>query len=158
MLFFVNPKAGQLELRNRLMDVLSVFTAAEFDVTVHATQGAGDLTAFLLQEAGNYDLIACAGGDGTLNEAVSGLMQLENRPPLGYIPAGTVNDVAATLGLSRDPVEAARAIVGGTPFAMDIGSLGEGRWFTYVAGFGADQSRLARPGEPAWELMIWKTE
>ena len=137
MLFFVNPKAGQLELRNRLMDVLSVFTAAEFDVTVHATQGAGDLTAFLLQEAGNYDLIACAGGDGTLNEAVSGLMQLKNRPPLGYIPAGTVNDVAATLGLSRDPVEAARAIVGGTPFAMDIGSLGEGRWFTYVAGFGA---------------------
>ena len=137
MLFFVNPKAGQLELRNRLMDVLSVFTAAEFDVTVHATQGAGDLTASLLQEAGNYDLIACAGGDGTLNEAVSGLMQLKNRPPLGYIPAGTVNDVAATLGLSRDPVEAARAIVGGTPFAMDIGSLGEGRWFTYVAGFGA---------------------
>ena len=137
MLFFVNPKAGQLELRNRLMDVLSVFTAAELDVTVHATQGAGDLTAFLKEEGEHYDLIACAGGDGTLNEAVSGLMQLENRPPLGYIPAGTVNDVAATLGLSRDPVEAAHAIVSGTPYAIDIGSLGEGRWFTYVAGFGA---------------------
>ncbi len=137
MLFFVNPKAGQLELRNKLMDVLSVFTAADFDVTVHATQGPGDLTAFLREHAGEYDIVTCAGGDGTLNEAVSGLMQLSRRPLLGYIPGGTVNDVAATLGLSRDPVEAARTVVGGEPFAIDIGALGAERWFTYVAGFGA---------------------
>lgn len=137
MLFFVNPKAGQLELRNHLMDVLSVFTAAGYDVTVHTTLGPGDLTSFLIQEAAHYDLVVCAGGDGTLNEAVSGLMQLPNRPPLGYLPAGTVNDVAATLGLKRDPVEAARTVVSGTPYAIDIGSLGQNRWFTYVAGFGA---------------------
>ena len=137
MLFFVNPKAGQLELRNRLMEVLSVFTAAGYDVTVHTTLGPGDLTSFLIQEAEHYDLVVCAGGDGTLNETVSGLMQLHHRPLLGYLPAGTVNDVAATLGLSRDPVEAARTVIGGTPYAIDIGSLGQDRWFTYVAGFGA---------------------
>ena len=137
MLFFVNPKAGQLELRNRLMEVLSVFTAAGYDVTVHTTLGAGDLTSFLIREAEHYDLVVCAGGDGTLNETVSGLMQLHHRPLLGYLPAGTVNDVAATLGLSRDPVEAARTVIGGTPYAIDIGSLGQDRWFTYVAGFGA---------------------
>lgn len=137
MLFFVNPKAGQLELRTHLMEVLAVFTEAGYDVTVHTTLGRGDLTDFLVREAGHYDLVACAGGDGTLNEAVSGLMQLDRRPPLGYIPGGTVNDVAATLGLSRNPVEAARTIVTGTPYAIDIGSLGPDRWFTYVAGFGA---------------------
>lgn len=137
MLFFVNPKAGQLELRNRLMEVLSVFTAAGYDVTVHTTLGPGDLTSFLVREAEHYDLVVCAGGDGTLNETVSGLMQLHHRPLLGYLPVGTVNDVAATLGLSRDPVEAARTVIGGTPYAIDIGSLGRDRWFTYVAGFGA---------------------
>lgn len=137
MLFFVNPKAGQLELRTHLMEVLTVFTEAGYDVTVHTTLGRCDLTDYLSQEAEHYDLVVCAGGDGTLNEAVSGLMRLDRRPPLGYIPGGTVNDVAATLGLSRNPVEAARAIVAGTPYAIDIGSLGGDRWFTYVAGFGA---------------------
>lgn len=137
MLFFVNPKAGQLELKNGLMDILQVFTAGGYDVTVHPTQGPKDLTEWMTQEAGNYDLVVCAGGDGTLNEAVSGLMKLEHRPPLGYIPGGTVNDVAATLGLSHNPVEAARDIVHGKPYAMDIGSFGPDRWFTYVAAFGA---------------------
>lgn len=137
MLFFVNPKAGQLELRNSLMDVLQVFTAGGYDVTVHPTQGPQDLTQWIVRHGAEFDRIVCAGGDGTLNEAVSGLMQLENRPPLGYIPGGTVNDVAATLGLSRNPVEAARDIVHGRPCAIDTGSFGPDRWFTYVAGFGA---------------------
>lgn len=137
MLFFVNPKAGQLELRNSLMDVLQVFTAGGYDVTVHPTQGPKDLTGWIVRHGAEYDRIVCAGGDGTLNEAVSGLMQLEQRPPLGYIPGGTVNDVAATLGLSRNPVEAARDIVHGKPCAIDTGSFGQSRWFTYVAGFGA---------------------
>ena len=137
MLFFVNPKAGQLELRNSLMDMLQVFTAGGYDVTVHPTQGPKDLTNWIAREAGDYDLVVCAGGDGTLNEAISGLMQLEHRPPLGYIPGGTVNDVAATLGLSHNPVEAARDIVHGKPYAIDTGSFGPDRWFTYVAAFGA---------------------
>lgn len=137
MLFFVNPKAGQQELKNGLMDILQVFTAGGYDVTVHPTQGPKDLTGWVAQEAGNYDLVVCAGGDGTLNEAISGLMKLEHRPPLGYIPGGTVNDVAATLGLSHNPVEAARDIVHGKPYAIDTGSFGPDRWFTYVAAFGA---------------------
>ncbi len=139
MLFLVNPRAGQQELRTGLMDILCVFTAGGYDVTVHPTQGPKDVTAQVSQWGPAYDLVVCAGGDGTLNEAVSGLMQLEpaRRPPLGYIPGGTVNDVAATLGLSRNPVEAARGIVRGKPYAIDIGSFGPGQWFTYVAGFGA---------------------
>lgn len=136
LLFFVNPQAGQLELRNRLMDMIDVFTAGGYDVTVHTTQGPGDLTHWIAREGINYDLLVCAGGDGTLNEAVSGLMQLQQRPPLGYIPGGTVNDVASTLGLSHDPIRAAQDIVHGTPFAIDVGEFGGNKWFTYVAAFG----------------------
>ena len=137
LLFFVNPKAGQLELRNHLMDVIDVLTAGGYAVTVHPTQYPGDLKDHIAAAGSRYDLVVCAGGDGTLNEAVSGLMQLEDRPPLGYIPGGTCNDVASTLGLSRDPVEAAKTIISGKPQAIDIGRFGADRWFTYVAGFGA---------------------
>ncbi len=137
LLFFLNPKAGQLELRTHFLDIINVFTAGGYDVTVHPTQGARDLTDFLVREGSGYDLVVCAGGDGTLNEAVSGLMRMERRPLLGYIPGGTCNDVAATLGLSRDPVEAAQDILSGRSRAIDIGAFGEDRWFTYVAGFGA---------------------
>lgn len=138
MLFFVNPNAGHAEIRNSLMEVLQVFSAGGYDITVYPTAAPRDLTRQIVHRGTEYDLIVCTGGDGTLNEAVSGLMQLptEARPPLGYIPGGTVNDVASTLGLSRDPIQAAQDIVSGREFAIDIGSFGSNRWFTYVAAFG----------------------
>lgn len=137
LLFMVNPKAGQQELRHHLLEMIDVFTAGGYDVTVHTTQSMGDLTRWLVEYGSGYDLIVCAGGDGTLNEAVSGIVQMSKPIPLGYIPGGTVNDVAHTLGLSRDPVQAARDIVFGTPYAMDVGNFCGDRWFSYVAGFGA---------------------
>lgn len=137
MLFFVNPQAGQQELRQHLLEVLQVFSSADCTVTVHLTRHAQDITEQIRLHGGEYDLIVCAGGDGTLNEAVSGLMTLDAPPLLGYIPGGTVNDVASTLGLPKHPVEAARAIVHGTPRSLDVGQFGADRWFTYVAGFGA---------------------
>ncbi len=137
LLFLVNPKAGQLELRNHLLEMIDVFTVGGYDVTVHTTQGRGDLTRWVAAHGHEFDRIVCAGGDGTLNEAVSGLMQLEDRPALGYIPGGTVNDVAHTLGLSREPVKAAQDIVTGVPHAIDVGSFNQERFFAYVAAFGA---------------------
>lgn len=138
MLFFINPNAGHAEIRSHLMEVLQVFTAGGYSVTVHPTSGPRDLTQKIIADAGDYDLVVCTGGDGTLNEAVSGLMKLprEQRPPLGYIPGGTVNDMAANLGLSKDCVEAAKQIVRGTPFAIDVGSFCGQRWFAYVAAYG----------------------
>ena len=137
MLFLVNPKAGQQELRTHLLDMIDVFTAGGYDVTVHTTQGPGDLTGWIAAHGPEFDRIVCAGGDGTLNEAVTGLMRLEQKPPLGYIPGGTVNDVAHTLGLSREPVKAARDVISGLPKAIDVGNFCGDQWFTYVAGFGA---------------------
>ena len=137
LLFFINPKAGQMELRYHLIDMVDIFTAGGYDVTVHTTQTPRDLTDCIAADGGSYDLLVCAGGDGTLNEAVSGLMRLEKRPALGYIPGGTCNDVASTLGIPKDPVEAAKVVMAGNPRAIDVGSFGGERWFTYVAGFGA---------------------
>ena len=135
LLFFVNPNAGHAEIRSSLMEVLQVFTIGGYDVTVHPTRAPRDLTETIKEMGADYDLIVCTGGDGTLNEAVNGMMALEKRPPLGYIPSGTVNDVASTLGLSRDPVTAAQDIMHGKSFHMDIGQLGK-RYFAYVAAFG----------------------
>ena len=138
LLFFVNPRAGHAEIRGSLMQVIQIFTAGGYEVTVHPTSAPRDLTRRIARRAKDFDLVVCTGGDGTLNEAVSGLMQLPpaDRPPLGYIPGGTVNDVARTLGLSMDPILAAQDIVTGREFPIDVGSFGENRWFVYVAAFG----------------------
>lgn len=135
MLFFVNPNAGHTEIRSNLLEVLQIFTKGGYEVTVHTTLAPQDLTRQIVERGGEYDIIVCTGGDGTLNEAVSGIMQLENRPPLGYIPGGTMNDVAFTLGIPKNVIAAAQNIVDGQVFTMDIGSF-EGKWFTYVAAFG----------------------
>ena len=138
LLFFINPNAGHAEIRSSLMEVLAIFCKGGYEPTVHMTTGPRDITRQIATRGTQYDLIVCTGGDGTLNEAVSGLMELpyEKRPPLGYIPGGTVNDVASTLGLSKDPIRAAQEIVAGRLYPLDIGSFGPDRFFTYVAAFG----------------------
>lgn len=138
LLFFVNPQAGHGEIRESLMDVLQTFAAADYEITIHPTQGPRDLTEVIAQKGADYDVIVSTGGDGTLNETTAGLMRLtkEQRPVVGYIPGGTVNDVASTLGLSKNTRKAAADIVRGVPYAIDVGSFND-RWFNYVAAFGA---------------------
>ena len=99
LLFFINPNAGHAEIRGTLMEVLEIVSAGGYEVTVHMTTGPRDITYQIAARGAQYDLIVCTGGDGTLNEAVSGLMALpyEKRPKLGYIPGGTVNDVMLTI-------------------------------------------------------------
>lgn len=137
LLFFVNPMAGQGEIRESLMDVLQTFAAAGYEITIHPTQSPKDLTEVIARKGAEYDVIVSTGGDGTLNETTAGLMCLDahRRPVVGYIPGGTVNDVATTLGLSKNTRKAASDIVRGVPCAIDVGSFNE-RWFNYVAAFG----------------------
>lgn len=136
MLFFVNPAAGREEIRFHLMDVINYFTANGYDVMCHPTQKPGDIPEFIAQRGSEFDIIVSCGGDGTLNETVTGLMQLEKRPLLGYIPAGTVNDFATSLHIPKTIMEAAKNIVEGVPFECDMGSFND-QYFTYVAAFGA---------------------
>jgi len=137
MLFIVNPRSGKEKIKNRLLGILDVFIKAGYQVQIHITQCALDAKNVVEQYGEGQDLIVCSGGDGTLNEVVSGLMQLENRPALGYIPAGSTNDFASSLKLPKNMLAAARAVVEGTDYPIDVGSFCGKRYFVYVAGFGA---------------------
>ena len=136
LLFIVNPRAGKTKSSAPLFDAVATFGRAGYLVRVMLTQAAGDAARFAAQWGGGYDLVVCAGGDGTLNETLSGLMQLENRPPVGYLPNGSTNDFAASLRIPSSVQQAARAVVEGTPHPLDLGAHND-RYFSYVASFGA---------------------
>ena len=139
MLFIFNPRSGRERLRTKLLDILDLFVKAGYEVTVHVTQSAGDALKQVEKKGGGVELLVCSGGDGTLNEVVSGMMawSREKRPQLGYIPAGSTNDFAASLDLPKNMLRAAAIAVAGRPFAIDVGKFGDGRYFVYVAAFGA---------------------
>ena len=136
MLLFVNPAAGREEIQYELMNVISRFTAAGYHVTCHPTQKPKDVIEVLEACGEDYDMIVTCGGDGTLNETVTGLLHLKHRPVLGYIPAGTVNDFATSLRIPKTIEEAVTNIIEGRPFPVDMGGFND-QYFTYVAAFGA---------------------
>lgn len=136
LLFIVNPRAGKTKSTAPLFDAVAAFSRAGYLVRVFVTEAGGQARDIAANWGGQYDLVVCAGGDGTLNETISGLMQLEQRPPLGYLPNGSTNDFAASLHLHTTVATAARAVAGGVPYSLDIGRHND-RYFAYVASFGA---------------------
>ena len=137
LLFIYNPHAGRQKVRNNLCAILDVFAHAGYLITTYPTKAQGDAAAAAATLAPGYDRVVCCGGDGTLNETVSGLMRIpaELRPVLGYIPTGTTNDFARNLSLPRGMEKMAEVACGGVPRACDLGRVRD-RWFTYVAAFG----------------------
>ena len=136
LLFLVNPNAGQRRIQKHLTQILGIFCEGGYEVTVFLTTGPGSGATIVEPRAKDYDLIVCAGGDGTLNETITGLLRSGADRPIGYIPCGSTNDFAATLKLSLDPVQAARDILQGQPEFYDVGRWAD-RYFTYIASFGA---------------------
>lgn len=132
LLLIINPIAGKM--RAKSMDIVALFP--DYTVTVYYTKDGISTEEYVKNQAGAYQLVVCAGGDGTLNRVVNGLMRLSPRPPLGYIPCGTTNDFATSLGIPKEIGKAAEAIRHGSPMPIDVGSFGN-RYFTYVASFGA---------------------
>ena len=135
LLFVFNPHSGKAQIKNQLLDIVDTMVKADYEVTIYPTQAQGDAIHKVENEAANYDMVVCSGGDGTLDEVVTGLMRLEKNIPLGYIPAGSTNDFATSLGIPKDMVKAAEAAVRGREFPCDIGSFNEDT-FVYVAAFG----------------------
>lgn len=136
MLFIVNPAAGQRKVCRYLPELISIFNHSGYELTVYMTAGPGDGTRIARDRAADFDIVTCAGGDGTLNEVITGILRSGSDVPIGYIPAGSTNDFAATLGLSTNILQAARAIVDGAPVLYDVGQFAD-RYFSYVASFGA---------------------
>ena len=136
MLFIMNPYAGKRRANKYLTDILEMFNRADYLVTVHMTAGPGDATGVVQALAPGMDIVVCCGGDGTFNETVAGLLKANVDIPVGYIPAGSTNDFAASLHLPTEPLDAAQERVEGVPVSYDAGSFC-GRFFSYVASFGA---------------------
>ncbi|MCL1919228.1 MAG: diacylglycerol kinase family lipid kinase [Peptococcaceae bacterium] len=131
----VNPVSGKGQFLVGLSRAIQHFCQAGYCVTIYMTQKKDDATAFAQYRGEEHDILVCCGGDGTLNETVNGLMRLANPPALGYIPLGTTNDFANSLGLIKNPKKAAEAIIVAEPTAIDIGQFGN-TYFTYIAAFG----------------------
>ena len=136
VLLIVNPCAGRSSTRVSALDVVNHFPAAQYAFEIHNTKGRGDATQLVKDHAAGKDLIICCGGDGTLNETINGVMDLPTRLPIGYIPTGSTNDLASTLGIPRNLEKATDLIKSGHTNSYDIG-LFNNRYYSYVAAFGA---------------------
>lgn len=136
MLFIYNPRAGQGRVTANLSHIIDAFTYQGYLPAVYPTRGAGDATRVVAGIGKHYRRIVCCGGDGTLHEVVAALMEMQDPPLLGYIPAGTTNDFAKNLNLPRDMALAATVAVTGPSMSCDMGRLNAAP-FVYVAAFGA---------------------
>ena len=135
MLFLVNPKAGKGAIRNDLLDIVLIFSNAGYEVILYPTKDSADAERKIKEDGDCFDIIVCAGGDGTLDNVVRGYFAKGLDVPLGYIPVGTTNDFARTIKLSRKPTEAARQIVNGKVNKFDVGKFCD-KNFIYIAAFG----------------------
>ena len=136
LLFMVNPVTAKSAVTPHMIDIIDLFEKSGYDVTVHISKAKGDISSFVTDYGALFDVIVCAGGDGTLSETISGSLKLEKRPKIGYIPSGTTNDFAKSWGIPLKPMEAARAVVQKRARKTDV-SMFCGRPYVYVAAFGA---------------------
>lgn len=137
LLLIVNPCSGRAKMRTELLRVVEILSADDYAVTVYPTRSRGDATDYVSALSENeYERIVVCGGDGTLNEVITGLMKAGLRLTLGYIPSGTLNEWSSGLGIARSIPKAAADITTGKKIQLDIGKFGE-RYFSYTASFGA---------------------
>ncbi|WP_343209495.1 diacylglycerol/lipid kinase family protein [Anaerolentibacter hominis] len=136
MLFIVNPRAGKGMIKNKILPIAEQFTQAGYLVTLYPTGAPLDAKKIVMKQGKKYDVIVCSGGDGTLDEVAAGMQLGQVERPVGYIPCGTTNDYARSVGLPRDPMKAAQVIVNGHVGGLDLGAFDD-KFFVYVAAFGA---------------------
>ena len=135
LIFIYNPHSGKARIRSNLLDIIDIFVKAGYEVCAYPTQSSGDATKAVGDMDGDFKLVACSGGDGTLNEVVYGMMGRNEKVPILYIPAGSTNDFARSLHIPSRMKQAASLINNGTLSPMDVGALND-RYYIYVAAFG----------------------
>ncbi len=164
LLFIYNPRSGKGLIKNSLSDITDIFVKAGFDVSIHTTQAKADATEKVKASAHNFDRIVCAGGDGTLDEVVEGVMEAKAQCAIGYIPSGSTNDFGNSLGLGKGMLADAQIAAGEHSFLCDVGRFGSS-YFVYVAAFGiftdasyaTDQSLKNLFGHAAYVLRAIST-
>lgn len=137
ILLLINPISGRGMIKEHLLMIIQKLSYLGHVVTVYPTKAKGD-AILRMKTAHDYDLIMVSGGDGTLNEVITGMIKadLDAGIPIGYLPAGTTNDFAANLNISKNIPRALATCLEGKPLSIDIGQFNQ-RYFTYVAAFGA---------------------
>lgn len=137
MLLLVNPISGKTRVKTELLGILKVFSNAGFSTEVHVTRCGQDATRKVMEDGARFDVIVACGGDGTLNEVVTGALRSRYEGDIGFLPCGTTNDLAASLEIPKNLEKAALLIAEGQAKEFDVGSFNRLRYFTYVACFGA---------------------
>lgn len=135
MLLIYNPRAGKGTVSTKIPALLDMYTKEEFVVTVYPIQPGESVRNLVSTYESDFNRVVCIGGDGTLNHVVNGMMMREDKTPIGYIPTGSTNDYAKSLGLPKSFMEAARISAGNRRFSSDIGKFAD-TYFVYVAAFG----------------------
>ncbi len=137
LLLVYNPISGKGHIKSHISDIIDIYSAKDFSITVHPTKCANDGYEYIKEHATEYDVISVCGGDGMLNETVNALMNVpaEQRPTIAYLPSGSTNDFAGTVGLPSDVKLAAQMVMEGSPFFCDTGLMND-KYFAYVAAFG----------------------
>lgn len=134
-LFIVNPHSGRGYIKNHLLEIIDTLNKVDYEVTVHITQRRGEAIEVSKNRDSSYELLVCSGGDGTLDEVVTGMIQSGFKTTIGYIPAGSTNDFANSLDLPSSMNEAAQIVAEGNTFPCDVGLFNDDV-FIYVAAFG----------------------
>ncbi len=136
LLFIMNPKSGLMQAPKYMAEIIERFSGAGYLTQVLMTTGGGDAKAFAAEYGGEVDTVVVSGGDGTLNGVIDGMLSGGHKTPIGYIPAGSTNDFANSIGLPKSIPACVDRILNGTAKPIDIGCF-NGRYFSYVASFGA---------------------
>lgn len=136
LLFVYNAKSGKAKIRAKLADIIDTFIKAGYRVEAYQTQCPQDASNKIAKDGEKFDMLVCSGGDGTLNEVVTGVMKLNHKPVIGYIPSGSTNDFGKSIGLCKDMVMSANVAVNGQITSVDIGQFNDDKNFVYIAAFG----------------------
>lgn len=134
-LFVYNPKAGKAMIRSKLSDILELLEKGGYETMVRPTTKRGDANMYVEECAPEAELVVCSGGDGTLDEVVTGMLASGRNIPIGYIPAGSTNDFGISLHLPKNMLRAAEIVVTGRDFPCDVGAFNDDV-FVYIAAFG----------------------
>lgn len=134
----INPCSGKTKIKDSLLDVISILNDANLETQVAITRYHNHAIDLIKTLPPDIDCVICAGGDGTLNQIITGLIKYNKNLPVGYIPAGSTNDFATTYGLNNNIQKATLDITKREPHKIDIGKFSDetDSYFSYIASFG----------------------